>query len=62
MPDNASVEATERSIWPAMMTKVMPTATIETSVVCRPMLRKLSTDRNHGDARLNATSNTANAR
>ena len=34
-----------------MMTKVMPTATIDTSVVCRPMLRKLSTERNHGDAR-----------
>ena len=42
MPDSASVDPTDRSICRAMMTKVMPIAMIETSAVCRPMLRKLS--------------------
>ncbi len=61
MPDSASVEATDRSICREMITNVMPTAMIETSVVWRPMLRKLSIDRNQGEARLNTTSMMAKA-
>ena len=55
MPESARVDATDRSIWPAMITKVMPIATIDTSVVCRPMFRKLSIDKNHGEAKLKTT-------
>ena len=61
IPDNASVEATDRSICLAMMTKVMPIAMIETSVVCRPMFKKLATERNQGDATLKITISTRNA-
>ena len=61
MPDNASVEPTDKSICRAMITNVMPIAMIETSAVCRPMFRKLSIERNHGDAKLNTTSRIANA-
>ena len=61
MPDSASVDPTDRSICRAMITKVMPTAMIETSAVCRPMFRKLSSDRNQGEARLKTTSRTAKA-
>ena len=61
MPDSASVDPTERSICLAMMTKVIPVAIIETSAVCRPILRKLSIERNQGDARLKMTSRIAKA-
>jgi hypothetical protein len=61
MPDSASVDPTDRSICRAMITKVMPIATIDTSAVCRPIFRKLSTERNQGDAKLNTTSRIANA-
>ena len=62
MPESARVDATERSICPAMITKVMPIAAIDTSVVCRPMFRKLSIDRNHGEAKLKTTRRTTKAR
>ena len=61
MPDKASADPTERSICRAMITNVMPIAMIDTSAVCRPIFRKLSIDRNHGDAKLNTTSRIANA-
>ena len=61
MPDSARFEPTERSICRAMITKVIPIAMIDTRAVCRPMLRKLSTDRNQGDAKLKTTSRTAKA-
>src|SRR6476620_4986655 len=44
-----------------MMMKVMPTAMIDTSVVWRPMFRKLSTERNQGEDRLNTTSRITKA-
>ena len=61
IPDSASVDPTERSICLAMMTNVIPVAMIETSAVCRPMLRKLSMERNQGDATLKMTSRIAKA-
>ena len=62
IPDSARVDPTERSICLAMMTNVIPIAMIETSAVCRPMLRKLSMERNHGDVRLKMTSRIAKAK
>ncbi len=61
IPDSARFEPTERSICRAMITKVIPIAMIDTRAVCRPMLRKLSIDRNQGDERLKTTSRTAKA-
>ncbi|MGY4314900.1 hypothetical protein [Bradyrhizobium sp. JR3.5] len=44
-----------------MITKVIPTAMIDTSVVWRPIFRKLSTDRNQGEDRLKTTRSTTKA-
>src|SRR5277367_888884 len=41
-PQNAYVEPTERSTSPAIRTKVMPTAMIPSSEICRPTLSRFS--------------------
>ncbi len=58
-PASAMVEPTERSNSPETMTSVMPTAMIDTSVVCRPILAKFSAVRNTGDAMAKTAISTA---
>ena len=48
-PDRAMLEPTDRSNSPETITKVMPTAMIETSAVCRPTLAKFAQLRNTGE-------------
>ena len=48
-PQSATTEPTERSNSPAMMTIVIPTARMDTNVVCRRMFVQFSGDRKTGD-------------
>ncbi|WP_421593318.1 hypothetical protein, partial [Shinella sp. M27] len=53
MPAEAMMPPTEMSMPRAMMTAVMPNATIATIALCWPMLRRFATDRKAGCARAN---------
>ena len=49
---SATVDPTERSIPPAIMMIVMPSAAVPTITVCTAIVRQLSTDRNWPDSRV----------
>ena len=48
-PVRARIEATDRSIWPKMMTSVMASAIKPSSINCDVMSKRLVTDKKYGE-------------